>query len=163
MLPLAYAAVLDIRKMWSAMTSTETEQAIKNEISDLIEIYRVAWNARDFEKMASLFSEPATYITPNGNLSISDKAALIVKFREQFVGLDAEGFDRTEIGEVIVTRCNQVSALVELQNLRRLRSDGSEIASMDALYICVHQQGNWRLSVAMAGDRGWNDRKTKDR
>ena len=163
MLPIAHAAGLNFRKMWSAMTSTE--QAIEKEISELIETYRVAWNARDFEKMASLFSEPATYITPNGNLSIPNKAALIAKLSEQFDGLDAEGFDHTEIGEVVVTRCNQVSALAELQNLRRLRSDGSEIVSMDALYICVLQQGNWRLSVAMAGDCGWNDRepKTDDR
>jgi uncharacterized protein (TIGR02246 family) len=158
MLPIEQAAILNVRKMWNAMTSTEP--AIEKEISDLIEAYRIAWNARDFEKMASLFSEPATYITPNGNLSIPNRTALISKFREQFVGLDAEGFDHTEIGEIVVTRCNQVSALAELQNLRRLRSDGSEIVSMDALYICVLQHGNWRLSVAMAGDCGWNDRKT---
>ena len=139
---------------------TSTEQAIEKEISDLVETYLAAWNARDFEKMASLFSEPATYITPNGNLSIPNKAALVSKLREQFVGIDAEGFDRTEIGKIVVTRCNQDSALAELQNLRRLRADGSEIVSMDALYICVLQNGNWRLSVAMAGDRGWNDRKT---
>jgi uncharacterized protein (TIGR02246 family) len=130
----------------------------KKEIADLIETYLLAWNARDFEKMASLFSEPATYIVPSGNLHIPDKAAIISKLQQQFVEIEAEGFDRTEIGEVVVTMCNEFSALAELKNLRRLRSDGSKIAVIDALYICVLEEGSWRLSVAMAGDCGWNDK-----
>ena len=129
----------------------------ETEITDLIETYRLAWNARDFEIMASLFSEPATYIVPEGNLHIPDKAALISKLRQQFNDLEAEGFDHTEIDEIVVTPCNENAALAELRNLRRLRSDGSEIAAIDALYICVLQEGSWRLSVAMAGQRGWND------
>jgi uncharacterized protein (TIGR02246 family) len=130
----------------------------KNEIADLIETYLLAWNARDFEKMASLFSEPATYIVQGGNLHIPDKDALISKLRQQFIELGAEGFDHTEIGEVVVTMCNEYAALAELRNLRRLRSDGSEIAAIDALYICVLEEGGWRLSVAMAGECGWNDK-----
>ena len=130
----------------------------EKEITDLIETYRLAWNARDFEKMASFFSEPATYIAPGGNLHIPDKAALMSKLRQQFVELEAEGFDHTEIGEVVVTICNEYAALAELRNLRRLKSDGSEIAAIDALYICVLEKGNWRLSVAMAGQCGWNDK-----
>ena len=130
----------------------------EKEIADLIETYRVAWNARDFEKMASLFSEPATYIGPEGNLHIPNKAALISKLRKQFVDLEDEGFDHTEIGEVVVTICNEYAALAELKNLRRLKSDGSEIAAIDGLYICVLEEGSWRLSVAMAGKCGWNDK-----
>ena len=108
--------------------------------------------------MASLFSVPATYIVPSGNLHLPDKAALISKLRQQFVELDAEGFDHTEIGEVVVTICNEYAALAELRELQRLKSDGSEIAAIDALYICVLEEGNWRLSVAMAGQCGWNDK-----
>ena len=128
----------------------------EKEVANLIETYRLAWNARDFNKMASLFSEPATYIVPDGNLHIPDKATLIAKLQQQFIDLEAEGFDHTEIGEVIITQCNENAALAELRDLRRLRSDGSQIAAIDALYICVFQGGNWRLSVAMAGQRGWN-------
>ena len=134
-------------------------QLCKTEITDLIEAYLVAWNARDFDTMAALFSEPATYITPEGNLHIPNKFALISKLQQQFAGLEAEDFDHTEIAEVIVTKCNETAAVAELKNLRRLRSDGSEIGSLDALYICVLQAGHWRLSVAMAGPRGWNDRQ----
>lgn len=129
----------------------------KQEIADLIETYRLAWNARDFGKMASLFSEPATYITPDGNLHIPDRAALTNKLRQQFADMESEDFHHTEIAEVVVTRCNEYAAMAELKNLRRLRSDGSEIVAMDALYLCVNQDGTWRLSVAMAGQRGWND------
>lgn len=130
----------------------------EKEIADLIETYRLAWNARDFEKMVSLFSEPTTYIVPGGNLHIPDKAALMSKLRKQFAALEAEGFDQTEIGEVVVTMCSEYAALAELRNLRRLRSDGSEIAAIDALYICVLDEGTWRLSVAVAGPCGWNDK-----
>lgn len=130
----------------------------EKEITDLIETYRVAWNARDFEKMASLFSEPVTYIVPGGNLHIPDKAALVLKLQQQFANLEAEGFDHTEIGDVVVTICNEYAALAELKNLRRLKADGSEIGAIDALYICVLQEGHWRLSVGMAGQRGWNDK-----
>jgi uncharacterized protein (TIGR02246 family) len=130
----------------------------QEEIADLIETYLLAWNARDFEKMASLFSEPATYIVPSGNLHIPDKDALISKLRQQFSALEAEGFDHTEIEEVVVTMCNDYAALAELRNLRRLKSDGSEIAAIDALYICVLEEGRWRLSVGMAGECGWNDK-----
>jgi len=130
---------------------------IQSEIAHLIETYRLAWNARDFEKMASLFSEPATYIVPNGNLHIPDRTALIAKLRQHFSELETEQFDHTEIGEVIVTPCNVYAAIAELKNLRRLRADGSEIIAMDATYLCVIQEGNWRLSVAVAGRCGWND------
>jgi ketosteroid isomerase-like protein len=130
----------------------------ERKITDLIEAYRLAWNARDFEKMASFFSEPATYIVPGGNLHIPDKAALISKLRQQFVELEAEDFDHTEIGEVVVTLCNEHTALAELRNLRRLNSNGVEIAAIDALYICVLEKGSWRLSVAMAGQCGWNEK-----
>ena len=67
--------------------------------------------------MASLFSVPATYIVPRGNLNIPDKAALKSKLRRQFVDLDAEDFDHTEIGEVVVTMCNEYAALAETQGL----------------------------------------------
>ncbi len=131
---------------------------IESEISDLIETYRLAWNARDFGKMASLFSVPATYIVPDGNLHIPDRTALIAKLQKQFSDMESEDFDHTKIGEVIVTPCNEYAAMAELKYLRRLRADGSEIVAMDALYICVLQEGTWRLSVAIAGPCGWNDK-----
>ena len=130
----------------------------EREIAKLIETYLFAWNDRDFEKMASLFSVPATYIAPGGNLHIPDKAAVISKLRRQFAELEAEDFDHTEIGEVVVTMCNEYAALAELRDLRRLKSDGSQIAAIDALYICVLDEGSWRLSVAMAGACGWNNK-----
>ena len=136
----------------------EDVELSESEITGLIETYRLAYNARDLGKMASLFSEPATYIVPDGNHHFPDKAALISKFRQQFVELEAEDFHHTEIGEVVVTLCTEYSALAELRNLRRLDSNGAEIAKIDALYICVLEKGSWRLSVAMAGQCGWNDR-----
>ena len=130
---------------------------VESEIRELVEIYLRAWNARDFEKMASLFSEPITYVVPNGTLHIPNRKALISKLKGQFSELEAEGFDHTEVEEVVVTQCNDTTALVEMRNLRRLRSDSSELEKRDALYICVLQDGVWRLSIAMACWLRWNN------
>ncbi|MBD3663029.1 YybH family protein [Sulfitobacter aestuariivivens] len=143
---------------FGVMLGREDIAVSEKEIVNLVETYRLAWNARDFEGMAALFSEPAMYIVPEGVLHIPDKAALVSKLQLQFVDLEAEGFDRTEIGDVVFTMVTEYSGLAELRHLRRLRTDGSEISAIDVLYICVLEEGNWRLSVAMAGPCGWNDK-----
>jgi hypothetical protein len=107
--------------------------------------------------MASLFSEPITYVVPNGTLQIPNRKALISKLKGQFSELEAEDFDHTEVEEVVVTQCNDTTALVEMKNLRRLRSDSSELEKLDALYICVLQDGVWRLSIAMACWLRWSN------
>ena len=63
----------------------------QTEIEELIKVYLTAWNARDFEGMAALFTEPATYVIPGGTLHIPDHQTLIEKLKQQFAGLERDG------------------------------------------------------------------------
>lgn len=134
-----------------------SDMTVESDIRALIEDYRTAWNARDFEAMAALFAEPITYVIPNGTLHLPDHAALIGKLKQQFAGLEADGFDHTDIQNVEVRQCNETTAMADLKTVARLRADGSAIDVLDAVYICVRQEGRWRLSIAMACSPGWKD------
>ncbi len=127
------------------------------EIQKLIDAYLEAWNARDFDGMAALFTEPATYVVPHGTLHIPDRPALIDKLKQQFADLESDGFDHTEIEAVEARQCNETTAMVDLKNVARLRADGSAIGTIDAVYVCIRQDGRWRLSIAMACSPGWKD------
>ncbi len=128
---------------------------VQTEIQELVEVYRAAWNARDFEGMAALFTEPATYVVPNGTLHIPDRLALIEKLKQQFAGLENNGFNHTEIESVEARQCNETTAMANLKNVARLRADGSAIDVIDAVYVCINQEGCWRLSIAMACWTDW--------
>lgn len=129
----------------------------ESEIQRLIATYLAAWNARDFEGMAALFTEPATYVVPGGTLHIPDREALIQKLKAQFKALEDDGFDHTEIETVQARQCNETTAFVDLLNLRRLRSDGTSVGEIDSVYVCIRQDGQWRLSIAMACWPGWKE------
>jgi len=130
---------------------------MQTEIQDLVQVYRTAWNARDFEGMAALFTEPATYVVPSGTLHIPNRLALMEKLKQQFAGLEKDGFDHTEIESVEVHQCNETTAMADLKQVARLRADGSAIDVIDAVYICIKQEGRWRLSIAMACWTNWKD------
>lgn len=132
--------------------------SLQSEIEILIATYLTAWNARDFEGMAALFSEPATYVVPGGSLSIPDRSALISKLKDQFAALEADGFDHTEIGSISARQCNDTTAIVDLKGVARLRSDGSALEVIDAVYVCVLQNGAWHLSIAIGCWPDWRDR-----
>lgn len=132
--------------------------SLQTEIEALIATYLTAWNARDFEGMAALFSEPATYIVPGGALSLPDRSTLISKLKEQFAAMEADGFDHTEIASVSARQCNDTTAIVDLRNVARLRADGSVLEIIDAVYVCVLQDGAWRLSVAIGCWPDWRNR-----
>ncbi len=127
----------------------------QTEIEELIKVYLTAWNARDFEGMAALFTEPATYVIPGGTLHIPDHQTLIEKLKQQFAGLERDGFDHTEIEEIEARQCNETTAVADLKKVARLRADGSAIDVLDAVYICIKQEGRWRLSIAMACWPNW--------
>src|SRR5210317_2178913 len=97
---------------------------VESEIQILMAKYLAAWNARDFDGMAALFTEPATYVVPEGTLHLPDRAALISKLKQQFAGMEAEGFDHTEIEAISARQCNDATAIVDLKNVQRLRRDG---------------------------------------
>ena len=123
----------------------------------LIETYRLRWNARDFDGMAALFTEPSAMMYEQGLRPVSDQATMAAGLRGRFEALEADGFDRTEIESVDVEMCSATMAIAYLSNLRRLRADHTVIDAIDAFYICIKQDDVWRLSVGGACDLGWRD------
>ncbi|QJF51551.1 YybH family protein [Roseobacter ponti] len=129
---------------------------VHSDIKDLIRRYLQAWNERDFPGMVALFTEPATYVIPGGTLHLPDHAALNAKLKEQFAALEADDFSHTEIRDVTVQNCTDTSAMARLHDVVRLRADGTALDVIDAVYICILQEGRWKLSIAMACTPGWN-------
>ena len=72
-----------------------------------------------------------------------------------FAELESNGFDHAEIAAVEVRQCNDATAMVDLRNIARLRADGSALEVIDAVYVCIKQDGNWRLSIAIGCWPNW--------
>lgn len=127
------------------------------DIKALFHRYMQMWNARDFSGMAALFTEPTVSIGPDWPTVIADNSARPESLETRFERLETEGFDHTEIEAVDVQLADENTARAYLRSVRRLRRDGSPIDELDALYILSRIDGDWRLSVAMAGAPGWRD------
>ncbi|MEX0282850.1 MAG: nuclear transport factor 2 family protein [Arenibacterium sp.] len=133
--------------------------SVQSEIEALFTAYLTAWNARDFSAMAAFFSEPTVYFFPDGPHPIKDHAALIKTFETVFERLEAEGFSHTEIATVSARQCNDTLAIVDLKNVARLRTDGSAIDVLDAVYVCTLKDGRWQLSTAIGCWPDWRNRE----
>ena len=131
---------------------------LQSDIEKLFETYLTAWNGRDFDAMAELFSEPAIYFFPTGPHPIPDRASLAATMKKVFEGLEAEDFSHTEIEAVTARQCNDTLAIVDLKNVARLRRDGTAIEVIDAVYICTLQDGAWKLSTAVGCWPGWRSK-----
>ena len=126
--------------------------SVETEIRALLDRYLAAWNARDLPGVAACFTEPARYVLPGADMAMADHAAIVAALKTVFAGLDAQGFDRSEAGPMSVRLCNATTVLADLRDVRRLRGDGSLIEVIDAVYLCVKQDGAWRMSTAIACD-----------
>lgn len=129
----------------------------KAQVHDLITTYLAAWNARDYEGMAALFTEPAVYVLPDGPKHMPNRQALIEGLKQQFALLETNGFDHTEIDRIEVRECSGTTAMADMKNVTRLRADGTVLEVIDAVYICIMQEDNWKMSIAMACRPGWNE------
>lgn len=130
---------------------------VENEIQALFDTYLRAWNARDFEGMAGLFTEPAVHVIPGGVTSFPDRAAVAANLKKRSAEMESNGFDHAKIEAVEVRQCDDATAMVDLRNIARLRADGSALDVLDAIYVCIKQDGNWRLSIAIRCWLNWKD------
>ena len=128
---------------------------VKDDIQALLNTYIRYWNARDFEGMVGLFTEPAVHVVPGGVESFPDRAALAANLRERFAVMESNGFDHTEIAAIEVRQCSDTTAMVDLRNIARLRADGSALEVFDAVYVCIKQGDDWRLSIAIGCWPNW--------
>ncbi|MEQ3727371.1 MAG: nuclear transport factor 2 family protein [Tateyamaria sp.] len=128
------------------------------DIEALFDSYLSRWNARDFPRMASLFTEPTIYMTESGPLPIASRQEMEAMFRNKFAELDDEGFDHTEIGGITVSQCDAKTAFLEMNQVRRLRSDGSAMDELDAIYVCSKTPEGWRFAVVIGAWLDWRQR-----
>ena len=130
----------------------------KADIEALFDTYLSRWNARDFPGMASLFTEPAIYMTEAGPLPVATRSELEAMFRKKFDEMDKAGFHHTEIGGISVSQCDATTAFLEMNRVRRLRRDGSAMDELDAIYVCSKTGEGWRLAVVIGAWLDWRQR-----
>jgi len=128
------------------------------DIEALFDTYLSRWNARDFPGMASLFTEPTIYLTESGPLPVASRQEIEAMFRKKFADMDKAGFDHTEIGGITVSQCDATTAFLEMNRVRRLRSDGSAMDELDAIYVCSKTDEGWRLAVVIGAWLDWRQR-----
>ena len=129
----------------------------ESEVKELIATYIERWNARDYEGMASMFTEPVTYVVPGGTNSVPDRAALIEKLKAQFADMESKGFDHTVLDAVETRQCNDTTVIADLKGVARLKADGSPLEIIDAVYICVKKDDGWRMCIAMMCWPNWKE------
>jgi len=128
---------------------------IQFEAEALFHRYLRSWNGRDLPGVAACFAEPAMFITDEGAVALSDRTAVVALLERLLAGLDAAGFSHTTIGPVRALACGDNLAVVDAQDVRRLKGDGSLLESLDGHYVMRRTDDGWRFAVAMACEQGW--------
>lgn len=128
---------------------------LKSEVDELYARYLEAWNARDFERVASHFSEPAMFVLPAAAVSLPNRAALVALLEKVFAGLEANGFSHSTIGAVTARACGEGLAIADARDVRRLRADGTAIEVIDGHYVLRREQKGWLFTLAVSCALGW--------
>ena len=100
----------------------------------------------DVGRILAHYSVPLTLSTDDGCTVFTDEAQVIAAARQQFDGLQADGYDRSEVLGAESTVLNR-SCAVYHGRFARLRADGSEISRFDSTYIIVDGPDGPRISV----------------
>jgi uncharacterized protein (TIGR02246 family) len=132
----------------------------KAAIEAAIHSYIRAWNAQDFTAMAAHFTEPAVFILPSATRTLATRAELAAFLRGVFEGLNAAGFDHTEIGAIEVWQCAEGLWAADVSDIRRFHRDGSLMETIEVQYaLRLEADGQIRLISALWCDQGWRGRK----
>lgn len=132
---------------------------IRTDIENTIHAYIRAWNARDFTAMAGHFTEPAVFIRASGTQALLTRAALEDFLRGVFEGLEAAGFDHTEIGAITTRECNDGLWLAEVADIRRFHRDGHLMETIEVQYSLRRDaDGTLRMISALWCQQGWRER-----
>lgn len=128
----------------------------KADIEACIHSYIRAWNAQDFAAMAAHFTEPAMFILTSDTRALATRAELAAFLRGIFEGLNAAGFDHTEIGAIEVVRCADGLWLAEVADIRRFHRDGSLMETIEVQYTLRREpDGVIRLISVLWCEPGW--------
>ena len=130
-----------------------------SDIQDAAELlfsdYLDAWNARDFERIASCYAEPSVFVLPQQTVSLPDRAAMVQLLKRIFEDLEAHGFSHSTVGEIEASACGDGLAILDVRDVKRIREDGSILENIDAHYVIKQINGSWRFVVAVVCRSGW--------
>jgi uncharacterized protein (TIGR02246 family) len=134
------------------LASPITVAAVERCIRD----YIAAWNARDFQAMAASFTEPAVFVLASGTRVLASREALQAFLREVFAGLEAAGFDHTEIGAISVRCCAEGLVQAEVADINRYHRSGRLMETIEVQYTLRHDaDGRLRMVSALWCQPGW--------
>ena len=128
---------------------------LQTDIQTLFQKYLTAWNARDFDAVADCYSFPCLFVLPNVSIPVPDAEAMKAMLQQLFTGLEDNGFDRTEIGNVTASACGHSLAIVDASEVKRLRADGTILETIDGHYVARLENGEWRFVSAVTCAPGW--------
>lgn len=120
--------------------------------------YIAAWNARDFPAMAASFTEPAVFVLASGTRVLASRGDLQAFLREVFAGLEAAGFDHTEIGAISVRRCAEGLVQAEVADINRYHRSGRLMETIEVQYTLRQESdGRLRMVSALWCQPGWRE------
>ena len=127
-------------------------------IQQAVDHYIAAWNARDFERMAAHFTEPAVFVLASDTHVLPTRAALADFLRAIFVPLEARGFGHTVIGAITSWQLADGLFLAEVEDIRRYRRDGSWLETLEVQYTLRREADQLLIVSALWCDPGWRQR-----
>ena len=116
-----------------------------------------AWNGRDFAGVTTLFTEPGVHVLPTDVSCPPDHGALAGLFAKVPTDLDADEFDRTEIGTHTASQCNDIIALVDPKDVVRHRKDGRITERIGTAYVCFKDKAGSTQRAAIGCWPDWRN------
>ena len=100
----------------------------------------------DVRRILAHYSVPLTLSTDDGCIVFTDEAQVIAAAKQQFVDLQADGYDRSEVLGAESTVLNK-SCAVHHGRFARIRADGSEISRIESTYLITEGPAGRRISA----------------
>ena len=129
--------------------------SIQSRGENLFATYLKHWNAQNIQFVAACYAEPCMFISPGGTAMLQERSALEEFLVQLFAGLNENGFSHSTVGEISVSRCNDGMAIMDVSNVRRLKSDGSVLEAIDAHYILKEYDDGWKIAAAVVCEPDW--------
>jgi len=100
----------------------------------------------DVGRILEHYGVPLIVSTDDECVTLTDAAQVIAVSKQQFDGLQADGYDRSVVLGARSTVLNK-SCVMHRGTFARIRADGSEISRIESTYLIVDGPAGFRISV----------------
>ena len=128
---------------------------LETQLSDQLDTYIAAFNARNFQSAASHYHEPAVAISAAAGVTILPKRVDLAAFLSSTVErLVKDGFDHSEwMGPKKLIVLGEGLVLVSCA-CKRLRGDGTSCEEFAVIYTLRKEGEQWRIAAIHQHDLG---------